>query len=250
MWLADRFAHVGLMRAETPDAARERLSDIFERAEFQRSKSLWQRFVEWLESLFGDSEPSVGAPPTGGAGALVNLVVWILIVALAVGVLLIVVQAIRRRVRRGKSAAPDAEILLADAERTVSEWEALAERYEAAGEWKEAMRCRYRELVARLVECRAVDPMPGRTTGELRVDMAASSAGVADAFGEASELFEQPWYADARTGAAQNARFRELAKVVVDGARPRVDELAQLVTAASGIGGSAESGGSTRAVEP
>ena len=223
MRLADRAVSVIVARSESPDAARERLTRIFERPEFARTKSLWQRFLEWLESLFDGGEPSLQAPPSG-LGALANLIVWVLIVGLAVLVIVVLVRVIRRRVRGNKPATPDAEIVLAEPDLTRGEWESLAARYEAAGEWKEAMRCRYRELVARLVDERSVDPVPGRTTGELRRDVENSSPAVAAAFSEASGLFERPWYADEVTGPQENARFRSLAAVVADGARARIQE--------------------------
>jgi hypothetical protein len=80
------------------------------------------------------------------------------------------------------------------------------------------MLARYRELVAELVDRAVVGSVPGRTTGELRADVAANAAGVDAVFSEATLLFELPWYADAPTGPEQNARFKQLAAAVLAGA--------------------------------
>jgi hypothetical protein len=99
--------------------------------------------------------------------------------------------------------------------RRAGEWADDAERFEAAGEWKLAVRARFRELVRTLVDRRQVADLAGRTTGELRDDLATTTPGATDAFDTACLLFELPWYAHVDTGAAENARFTAAAAAVL-----------------------------------
>ena len=99
--------------------------------------------------------------------------------------------------------------------RRADQWEAEAERLEAAGDWKPALRARFRALVATLVERGHVDDVPGRTTGEYRAEVRAGLPEAADAFAGATYLFEDAWYGDEPTGEVENARFRALATDVL-----------------------------------
>lgn len=219
------------MRAErladpAPDVVRERLEEVFRRAEFQRTPTWWDRIVdrvgEWLERLLGGGAGG-GASAAGWGGPVAELILWIVLVVLAVALVALIVVVVARRVRR--PASDDPELLVEiEAERSVGEWARLAAEHEAAGRWKDALRCRYRELVGTLVERGVAPAVPGRTTGELRLDLSAQSPAVATAFSEATLVFELAWYADRPTGAEEYGRFRDLAAVVVAGASADVPE--------------------------
>lgn len=205
-----------------PEEVRSRLEEVFRRAEFQRTPTWWDRLVErigkWLERLFGGSD----APTTGGwGGPVAELILWIVLIGLAVGLVALIAVVVARRVRRAPGDEAEVRVELEE-DRSVRDWARLAAEHEAAGRWKEALRCRYRELVGTLMDREVVAAVPGRTTGELRVDVAGRSPDVAEAFSEATLLFELAWYADRPTGAEENGRFRELSAAVVAGAvRPR-----------------------------
>ena len=53
--------------------------------------------------------------------------------------------------------------------RTAAQWRAEAAAHDAAGRWREALRCRYRALVAELAGRGLVEEIPGRTSGEYRI---------------------------------------------------------------------------------
>lgn len=223
---------------EDPDEVRRRLDTIFGRPPFVRHKGVLQRLWEWITSAF--DAPRVDAPNSSVSwlGAVANLVVWLALVALVIGLVVLAVHVVRRRVRSTRVAAAEPELVSSKSGRTRREWGSLAERYEAAGDWKEAIRCRHRELVADLVERHAVSSVPGRTTGELRSDVSGSSPSAAAEFDEATLLFELPWYADAPTGPDENRRFRELAGRVAGAARRGgfdEDELVLVVGAADDV---------------
>ena len=101
--------------------------------------------------------------------------------------------------------------------RSAREWRAEAEVHERAGEWKAALRARYRSLVADLAARGLLDEIPGRTAGEYRVEVAEAVPRVASEFAGATELFERAWYGNRPTGADEAARFRELEQRVLTG---------------------------------
>ena len=94
-----------------------------------------------------------------------------------------------------------------------------AEAHERAGEWKLALRARYRSLVADLASRGLVDEIPGRTAGEYRAEVAETVPGVASEFAGATELFERAWYGNRPTGADDAAHFRDLEQRVLTGTR-------------------------------
>jgi hypothetical protein len=103
-----------------------------------------------------------------------------------------------------------------DATLTAPQWLDAAERAEAAGDWREGLRCRHRALVARLVEEGVVDDVAGRTTGEYRREVGRALPGAAGEFAGATELFERAWYGAAATGPEERARFGALAEQVLE----------------------------------
>ena len=133
---------------------------------------------------------------------------------LVIGLLVVMVVIVRgwRPVRR--RSVPEVSVSVEE-HRSSRQWRSEAERHEAEGNWKEAIRCRYRELVGALVELGCATEFAGRTTGELRVDIHERLGAMSPEFSEATELFELAWYADQPTGPADNARFRELAAEIV-----------------------------------
>ena len=102
--------------------------------------------------------------------------------------------------------------------RTAEDWRAEADAHERAGEWRRALRCRYRALVAELADRGIVDEVPGRTAGEYRVAVGGALPAAGDPFSGATELFERAWYGAKPTGPDDSARFRELSERVLVGA--------------------------------
>jgi hypothetical protein len=206
----------------TRDEIRGAAERIFDRGEFQQQKSLFQKILDWIARQLGGG-PTTGvrtgsAPAASGLG---TFLLYLFFVAVIVLLAWIVYRAVRDRVRRADvepEEDPEPEI---EEVRTRSEWQRIAEQAEAEGRWKDAILARYRELVAELVERRVADPVPGRTTGELRVDVAEHAPSVSAPFDEASTLFELPWYGDADTGPDESARFAAAAADVLAGAGRR-----------------------------
>lgn len=199
-----------------PDQVGDQVREVLSRREYRYEKSIVDRIGEWiaerLEDLFGDLALP-GGTFSGGVG---SLIAWLLIAVAVVAVVATVVYVVRHRVRRPE---PDEEPVLAtevEHRHPADHWRRLAERHEAAGEWKDALRYRYRELVRTLVDRGSLPDLAGLTTGELRAELHGRCPAADDAFDAATRLFEQPWYAGAPTGREENARFRELAGRVLE----------------------------------
>lgn len=191
---------------------RERAREILSRAEFDRTESLLQRIVDWFSELFSRITFGIG----GGSGLLGN-VIGLVILGVIVYLLVRLVRALLDRERGPRDEDDDELTIELEPGRAASDWRSEAERFEAEGHWREAMRARYRELVRSLVETGVLDDVPGRTTGEYRRAFVAARPGAADAFSTLTELFELVWYGGAETDADDNRRFRALA----DAARGR-----------------------------
>ncbi len=99
--------------------------------------------------------------------------------------------------------------------RTAEEWRAEADQHESAGRWRDALRCRYRALVAELAGNGVLDDLPGKTTGEERADIARTVPEASPPFSEATALFDDAWYGDAPTGRDETDRLRQLSDEVL-----------------------------------
>ena len=194
------------MWADTPAGdIRQRAHEILQRPEFGRHESLVQRILNWIGDLFSKITFGLG----GGPGFLGNLVSLAIVAAIVV-VLVLIVRSLLGRTRPPKPTKDDELTIELEDGRDASDWRSDAERFEAAGQWREAMRARYRELVRTLIDDRVLDDLPGRTTGEYRAEFQARRANAAP-FIELTELFEAVWYGGVETDAADNQRFRRLA---------------------------------------
>jgi hypothetical protein len=117
---------------------------------------------------------------------------------------------------RARRPAPAVAGLAAPADAAgAGDWLARARALERAGEWREALRWRYRALVHHLVASGVLDEVPGRTSGEHRILVAAAVPRAAGDFDAASRLFELAWFGRRPTGPAEASRFAELSERVV-----------------------------------
>ena len=190
--------------ARQADEAADR---ILARREFGGGETWLTRARDWVFERIGDLfEQILGA----GGGGLAAVVVAVVLAALAV------VVAVRstRDLRQGRR--PD-EVAPAGL-RPAVDWRADAAANEAAGDWRAALRCRYRALVADLAARGLVDEVPGRTAGEYRREVGASVPAAAGDFDGATALFEAAWYGNRPTGPDEAQRFRAHERRVLTGA--------------------------------
>ena len=192
----------------TPDELRDAVREVLAREEFQRpGPGLLQRL---RQAAVDALERALGALLDGGRG---TVIAWTI---LAVAILAIGFVAVR--FSRGVTRDPGRAVpSVAVGRRGAAQWRAEAEAAERAGQWRLALRCRYRALVAELADRGLVEEVAGRTAGEYRAEVAGAAPSVAGPFAGATELFERAWYGDWPTGQEEAAHFRGLADEVLAG---------------------------------
>ncbi len=215
--VATRWAQVPLPAPATgSDEARRLAADILAGSSFRNDRSLLERAQDWLgerlASLFG---------AFGGGGAPA-VIAW-LVLAVAAGVVVYLLargvsplRSPRRSPRRARVTAVDTAAAPGDSAR---DWRAESERLEAAGLLDEAMRARFRALVADLVAAGALSDIAGRTTGEHCDELCARAPQVSGDFTTLTRRFEQVWYGRATAGHSDLAAFRDVDPGIVAGAR-------------------------------
>lgn len=185
---------------------RQAAQDILARPEFRPPpRSIPQLVVDFVGRQL---ERALNALLAGGRGSLVG---WLLLVA-ALGSLTFFALRIVTGVRVDPRRVPAVDL---EPRRPAADWRAEAAAHEARGEWKAALRCRYRALVADLAAKGLVDEVPGRTAGEYRLEVRSSVPGAATDFDGATQLFELAWYGNRPTGEEENRRFRSFAENVL-----------------------------------
>lgn len=189
-----------------PQQVREVVREVLSRPEFRPpQRSLTERLFDWVLELIGRLLAALGG---SGAGGIVGLILLALVLA-GVGVL-------AARFSRGLTPSPEvAAAVPGGRRRSAAEWRAEAEAHERAGAWREAVRSRYRALVADLATRGLVEEVPGRTAGEYRRQVGRALPEAATDFAGATELFEVAWYGRSSTGTGDAAHLRDLADRVL-----------------------------------
>lgn len=174
--------------AHAPDEVRRVVADVLSRAEYaEAAPSLAARARGWIGEQLGRLIEAVAG--TGQASLVGSLVL--------VGVLLATL-VLAVRFARGLQHDPAAPAVLADGVgRDPAEWEADADEHERAGRHREALRCRYRGLVAVLAAAGVVEETPGRTTGEYLAEVRARRPAAAADLAAVTAAFEAAWYGHA-----------------------------------------------------
>lgn len=200
--------------ASGADEIRKGADEILSRPEFQEPpRSLYQRAMDEVVERLGDV---VELLVRGGRGAVLA---WIVLALVAAGAAFLAVRGLRSGGGRKTRAAGGAPHV--DARRPPPDWAEDAARLEAEGAWREALRCRYRWLIATLAGAGVVDEIPGATAGEYRALVAAARPASAAPLAGATELFERSWYGHEQTGPDEAAEFGDLAHRVVEAATAR-----------------------------
>jgi hypothetical protein len=189
-----------------PGEVRDATRRVLRRPEFQPAqRSGVQIAWEWLLLQLGIL---LGLLASGGAGSIIGLVVVLLIMA----ALFLLIVWFSRGITRDPAIAA---ALPAVPRRSGASWRAEAEAHERAGEWRQAVRSRYRALVADLAARGLVDEIPGRTAGEYRGEVRRNVPAAAAEFADATDLFELAWYARWPTGPDDATRLRALSDQVL-----------------------------------
>ena len=191
----------------TGAAARDAARDVLSRAEFHRpGPSIIERIERWVSEAISRVLDAISGVAGGGFVASVILIA---------AVVLVVVMLLRFGKGVQRDAPTPAARVRTGRGRSADEWRSEAAQHEASGRWRDALRCRYRALVAELARNGLLDDVPGKTTGEERADIARAVPDASPPFSEATALFDDVWYGDAPTGPAETERLRSLSDAVL-----------------------------------
>ena len=188
--------------ARGADEVRRIADEVLTRPEFLEAQPTWfqraQRVVfdfigRLLEAMAGD-----------GRGSVIGTLTIIAVVL----VLLYLIVRYTRTVRVDPRLV---DVTGTSLGRSSQDWAADAQACEAAGQWRDAVRCRYRELLATLAAAGLLSEVPGRTSGEYLSAFSADVPDAAGAFTDATRRFEAAWYSHAATSAADVEAFRDAA---------------------------------------
>jgi hypothetical protein len=183
--------------------------EVLSRAEFQPAQpSWWERLLQTILDAIGRWLEAIGA---GGRGSIIGTMVLI-----AVAVVLVVLVVRFTRSVRGVPAvrvAVDEHI-----GRSPRQWLEEAEGHEAAGRWRDAIRCRYRATLAEMASGGLVEEVAGRTSGEYRATVEQDVPAAAQPFAEVTDAFEQAWYGHGETTKRDVTAMREACRRALDAA--------------------------------
>ena len=188
-------------------------AEVLDRPEFRPAQpSWWDRIVQNILDAIVRWFASISA---GDPSSIIGTVV---LLGAAVALLIVVVRFTRSV--RGVPAvrvATDAQI-----GRSPRQWLDEAERHEAASAWRDAIRCRYRAVLAEMAAGGLVEEVAGRTSGEYRITVERDVPAAAQPFAQVTAIFEQAWYGHQETTAGDVAAMREACRVALDAAGRRL----------------------------
>jgi hypothetical protein len=184
----------------TGEQARRAVSDVLSRPEYaDLEPNLLERARDTVLAAIGRALDTLAGT---GAGTALGYVVLVVLIALVAALLWRLLRSLR----------PDAGVagpLTGAVGRSPQEWLDEADAHERAGEHRQAVRCRYRALIARLAERGLVEEVPGRTAGEYLAAVRTDLPAAADAFAQATAVFEAAWYGPAEVTSRDVADMRD-----------------------------------------
>lgn len=189
---------------------------ILSEHQFHRGLSIWQRIIDWVERhLHGGPDLNI---PGGNLPWLSDVVIFVLVAAIVAVVVIAVRNGAFARFRHPQGQG----VVVTDEGQTLApdEWRRQAERLAAEGRFREALRCRYRALVADLAWRGVVDEIPGRTSGDYERLVGARLPEVSAQFSTITRLFERCWYGRDPSDQRAQVIFDEMAQAILDNVGP------------------------------
>ena len=208
--MSDRLLALAASVPVTPgaDEARSWVHDELLNPAYHSSRSLLQRFLDWLGQQF-EGVPRFGAPS-------------LVVAAIVVGVLLVVALLafwVAGPVRRSRRERTSGALRAGDDRRTADQLRAAADEAAAQGHWSLAVAERFRAIVRDLEQRTVLDERPGRTADEAGDAAAARLPELGADLRRAARRFDDVVYGDQPADAADDTWLRGLDDAV---ARARV----------------------------
>lgn len=188
---------------------------VLSRAEFAAAQPSWlERIFREISDFIARFFRLLDVDGSGGRGATIGTVTLVVIAIVVIVVVLRFTRTVRRD--RGLDVAVEGAV-----GRPADRWLADAREHEAAGQWRDALRCHYRAMVATFAAEGLLEEVPGRTTGEYLRAVEGDVPAAADAFRSATRRFESAWYGRDDVRAEDIAAFAATALRAVDDAQIR-----------------------------
>ncbi|HEU4997303.1 MAG TPA: DUF4129 domain-containing protein [Lapillicoccus sp.] len=169
------------------EQARQWLSEELARSEYQDTRSLFQRFMDWLADRLADLQGTQG---TGGV-SLPPLVITGVVVLIVVGVLFLVT-----RIRVESRSVAERKTLLGDSFLTADQLRREAERALAENRFDDAV-VAWTRAIARDAESRTLLPdAPSMTAHEVGTALGVAFPGHVDDIGHTMDRFDAVVYGD------------------------------------------------------
>lgn len=195
--------------SSSADEVRRITEEVLSRPEFAGAEpAWWERVLDAIGNFFAEILRALSA---GDRGSIIGTVVLVAVVLAAAAVLIRYVATVRRSAT--VPVAVDLQI-----GRSPRDWLAEAQVHAQAERWRDAVRCRYRALLAELAAAGLVDEVAGRTSGEYRAAVAVDLPSAAAAFDEATGVFDLAWYGHEPTSAGDVASLIQAARRTLDDA--------------------------------
>ncbi|MDQ0866017.1 DUF4129 domain-containing protein [Arthrobacter globiformis] len=183
------------------DEARRWAAEELSKREYREAapnwlETLWQQFLDWLQSVTDGQSPADGPPvaPFIGLG-----------IAILIGVAIILARP-RLNARR---RAPK-EIFDAGTAATAADYRGRAEAAAARGDWAAAVVEQFRALVSSAEDRAVLDPRPGRTADEAAGQLTRAFPAASDKLDAASRIFDAVRYGSGSALPADYAAMVEL----------------------------------------
>ena len=158
-----------------------------------------QRAIEWVMDLLDRLLENAVRIVPGGLPSLILLTIAIvaLVVALRLGLGPVALRdALTDRRRGARATTPD-------------EYREEAERHAAAGDFKAAVRARFRAIIRELEHRAVLDERPGRTAGEIAREGGAAVPAIAGDLRSVAATFDEVWYGGRVATASHYAVVRD-----------------------------------------
>ncbi|RAM35132.1 DUF4129 domain-containing protein [Arthrobacter globiformis] len=154
-------------------------------------ETLWQQFLDWLQSVTDGQSPAEGPP----VGPFIGLGIAILI---AVAIIL-------ARPRLNARRRPPKEIFDAEAAATAADYRERAKAAAARGDWAAAVVEQFRALVSSAEDRAVLDPQPGRTADEAAGQLIRAFPAASGRLEAAARMFDAVRYGSGSAVAADHA---------------------------------------------
>lgn len=203
-----RGSDVILAQPVSPDVIRRTTEEVLAQADYQAvgGPSLVDRVMTYISEQLGRLLLRFG--DGGGTGAIVASIAL-------VGIVLLLVAAVVVFLRRLRPVTTAGSVVVGPVGRDPLSWAHEADEHETAGDLRQALRCRYRETLARLAAARLVEEIPGRTTGEYLIATTRALPTSSQDFAALTRVFEQTWYGDREVDVTTLQQVKDLQRNVV-----------------------------------